>query len=1291
MQAAHTTRMSNTVKYLNMDSLLQMCVCILLFGTFSCRASSIPSYDVIRNTPKVIKVVQNSPLLLNCTDSTTWWTESGVRFTWFKNGEVVTSDKRVTVSQNGSLYIPSTKKKKRRGWNDEGLYECHMTVSMGTVIGRSVKIKIIRISKAFIKVPKSQVVDPGGVARFECRLKAKLPTQVRKYIWNKNRKQITSNDRYTELPTGVLQIYDVQTSDQGSYSCSVLITLGEKDLHLAVFKHSREATLTVLNETSLEAKKSKAPKIVNISAKVNSTVGSSVILECQADGHPTPTISWQKVNIDDQTKEEPVEDGLRVRRVGVGNLKFTTVVETDGGLYRCVASAPGFNNSTALVKLNVNYPPTLVKTPSSGDFHVVNRIRLYCSAQGTPTPSLTWYHNGQKLQEDAGHIVFQDSNSQLVIIESRVSDSGFYQCIAENPYGSETATARIQVTLGENAPSPPRLVEARPVSESQILVTWEPPVCCDVFVYTVHYNWIVPDTNEERSEQMVDQSNQYLVQQLLPYTTYHFFIRAYNGGFSSKNSDVVSATTLQSVPSAAPRIQTSSLKVGTITIEWSPLLKSERRGVISRYKIYSQLHGENSQKVEEINNNTHTYTIKGLLPDRVYSVRVLAGTEVGYPVLKDDRWPWVSQRTLSKDSTYPVIPAPDLEVVPLNNSAVWISWEVSNSSMEVLGYQLYIKRKIGPPLTRSLQLPRETNFTVVNHLENRIYYEAVLEVQGENETLGKASRLFQVLSPLRSPEPPPPMDVRVFAKSPQSVSLNWTRPHWEAGISYYTVRYHISNDDRKIMYERSDSQNYTLQDLTPYTTYTVSVRSHSPQTTGPFSTPQDITTLEDVPSPPEDVTLYPLSKDEVQLMWNPPIKKNGVIVFYIIQYHQRQTDPDFLWSSIHSNGTMTQAVVKDLTSTVYFFKLRACTTAGQGPPSNVVKVVLSPCSVPCDGHNSSPPVSPKSKPSDSFLRDQRLGIVVGCAIGLTSIIVCILVIVLRQRHYANLYRHSTQTLTVPDIRSRYQQQSYQIHEAHRLIMIEAQNKDGGRGGAVLTSTGKLLALTSTARQTDKVNSDTEQEPGEQACLLWNQQGLHHAHSDGNQSLSNDSGASLSCDIRGVSPESSSERHADSTWGSSRGNHYLGEASGGASKRSVGRDISPDTDVGDKLYSDTMMSQSDELLKKMMQATSADPLSLNTDRLRQDSSVEPLTQNTDRLRQDSSVEPLTQNTDTSCTASTSNLNTSPTEAESTEDYSDSINQGTLEEDNVTQSFKCGSKSADHRSQSTEHVSHSDEHV
>ena len=46
---------------------------------------------------------------------------------------------------------------------------------------------------------------------------------------------------------------------------------------------------------------------------------------------------------------------------------------------------------------------------------------------------------------------FKQNNEQLVF-ENRVSDSGFYQCIAENPYGSQIATAQIRITLGSKGP-----------------------------------------------------------------------------------------------------------------------------------------------------------------------------------------------------------------------------------------------------------------------------------------------------------------------------------------------------------------------------------------------------------------------------------------------------------------------------------------------------------------------------------------------------------------------------------------------------------------------------------------------------------------------------------------------------------------------------------------------------------------------------------------------------------------------------------------------------------------------
>lgn len=66
----------------------------------------------------------------------------------------------------------------------------------------------------------------------------------------------------------------------------------------------------------------------------------------------------------------------------------------------------------------------------------------------------------------------------------------------------------------------------------------------------------------------------------------------------------------------------------------------------------------------------------------------------------------------------------------------------------------------------------------------------------------------------------------------------------------------------------------------------------------------------------------------------------------------------------------------------------------------------------------------------------------------------------------------------------------------------------------------------------------------------------------------------------MSPESSSERNMDSTWGSTRGNNLLSEASGGGGGKgetdrpSQIRRTSPEMNRVGSLYNDTSMSHSD---------------------------------------------------------------------------------------------------------------------
>lgn len=107
-------------------------------------------------------------------------------------------------------------------------------------------------------------------------------------------------------------------------------------------------------------------------------------------------------------------------------------------------------------------------------------------------------------------------------------------------------------------------------------VTWKLYIYKKVHFETVpefHYFFLKIHFNhhfyaEEHLKQLVIQKdNHCLVQQLLPFTTYHFFIRAYNRNGSSEESEIVTATTLQSGNTTATTLESgnTTLKSGNTT------------------------------------------------------------------------------------------------------------------------------------------------------------------------------------------------------------------------------------------------------------------------------------------------------------------------------------------------------------------------------------------------------------------------------------------------------------------------------------------------------------------------------------------------------------------------------------------------------------------------------------------------------------------------------------------------------------------------------------------------------
>jgi hypothetical protein len=65
---------------------------------------------------------------------------------------------------------------------------------------------------------------------------------------------------------------------------------------------------------------------------------------------------------------------------------------------------------------------------------------------GTPTPTVSWYKDGQQIQAD-GRTKFRTEGEAmlLVITNTEPSDSGYYQCVGENEAGQSSLIMRLLI------------------------------------------------------------------------------------------------------------------------------------------------------------------------------------------------------------------------------------------------------------------------------------------------------------------------------------------------------------------------------------------------------------------------------------------------------------------------------------------------------------------------------------------------------------------------------------------------------------------------------------------------------------------------------------------------------------------------------------------------------------------------------------------------------------------------------------------------------------------------------
>ncbi|XP_062977772.1 contactin-6-like [Elgaria multicarinata webbii] len=360
---------------------------------------------------------EDPEVLLNCTASG----RPSPYYRWKQNG----TDIDLTMSYHyrlvgGSLAINNPHKKQ-----DIGTYQCFVTNLFGTILSRKAKLQFAYLENFETKARNTVSVREGQGVVLLCGPPPHHGDLSYAWIFNDNPLYVQEDSRrFVSQETGNLYIAKVEPSDVGNYTCVVTNTEA---------KQSVQGPPTPLVLRSDGVMGEYEPKIeVRFPETTQAAKGSSVKLECFALGNPVPSISWRR------------SDGSPLARkinTSKGILEIPDFQQEDEACYECIAGNVRGKN-VARGQLFIYAFPEWNKSIENTHLSIYDTLVWECKATGKPTPSYSWFKNGQPLTSEER---IQIENGTLTITMLNISDSGLYQCVAENKYESIYSNAELRV------------------------------------------------------------------------------------------------------------------------------------------------------------------------------------------------------------------------------------------------------------------------------------------------------------------------------------------------------------------------------------------------------------------------------------------------------------------------------------------------------------------------------------------------------------------------------------------------------------------------------------------------------------------------------------------------------------------------------------------------------------------------------------------------------------------------------------------------------------------------------
>ncbi|KAM9855403.1 cell adhesion molecule L1-like a isoform 2-T2 [Aulostomus maculatus] len=894
------------------------------------RVPSIPKFPKELIEPIVVE--EGEPIVLKCNPP------AGVaprKIHWMSIGlQHIKQDERVSMGVDGNLYFSNALPKDSRPD-----YCCFADFpKIRTIVQKTAMAVVVQTWKpdnrsvdsnndAMAEAPPERIPSlllPSGVQTEKVLLKGKelqlecipegFPTP--KMEWMKLGDKLSTRTKLHNFGK-LLTISAIEERDEGKYMCMARSSAGEAVHYFDVIVEEPPTWLTEPPQSQL------------------TVIGLDVYMKCSVGGKPQPDIVWRR------NGEIFEDDPLNNRRVLDDTVVLHNAMPEDSAVYQCEASN---SHGSILANINImvmNVAP-LMLTRDFQEYMVIRGrdVVMNCSFFGSPTPKFSWAKD-EIPETIEGERFLSLQNGSLQIISAEKEDSGEYVCVAFNSEGKSVITALLDVK------DPTKIVE--PPEDVQIISGTTGRLVCHA-----DYDKSLQDTFEvtwrkdgEEISLATEEASRYLVENgvlqmmnvnLSDEGTYTCVAR------TSLDEDIATAlVTVLDVPDAPTNVLISETpNPRNISLSWVP--GSDHNSSVTEFIVEyeeSQWEPGRWKKLQKVPGNQATVEL-ALHGHLNYQFRVYAVNAVG---------PGPPSEPSERYKTPPTAPDRNPENIKIQGPLphlLDISWEPL-LPIEHNGPGLEYKvsyRKQGVDDEWKEHLVERHSF-IVRNTPTFIPYE--VKIQSRN-TYGWGPQP-KVKTGYSGEDVPSaaPRDVAVEVINTTVLRVSWTpappstlrgdlkgyNVHWLRKLSLMNPNKIL--DERRSMSFPGERNHAMVPGLEPFSEYRLTVNVYNIKGNGPNSDPVTFTTPEGVPQQVSILTASNAKKDSISLVWGPPLRANGILTGYLLQYYllNETTMEEVDSQEVNITGADTthwqlQGLEK---GSRYRFQLSACTRVGCGRPS----------------------------------------------------------------------------------------------------------------------------------------------------------------------------------------------------------------------------------------------------------------------------------------------------------------------------------------------------------------------